>query len=167
MDARKFGAWTHFAPNLFFEDVFRPEKLLSTSDAYVRIHRSAITWLRKALTREPTLDDLNPRLLAAFFRSLAECGLTRVRIVEIRKCLNRLWKSAAARAWCAKYAPPPMPSIGPPARSWRDYQPEDGTLLAFYRTTFRPALLISNPSQNKLSLFDAAIIGFTITRRGR
>lgn len=143
---------------LFFDRVYCPLALRHRSAGYVEVHRGAIRSLAKAIGREPTLADLTHDRLAGALADLSAAGLGRLRLKGIRNCWLRVWKYAAELGLSAPCEPPRLPDSQTGSRAWNDSPPADGTLLAYYRRTFRPQL-VAEPrcTQQMRARYDGAI----------
>lgn len=143
----------------FFEDVYLPLQMRQAHPATLRLYREAIGWFRKALQRAPRLSDLERGTLAALYEAMAKVGLSLARIRDVRKRLCALWRYAAACGLAAPLDPAPLPDTKQVAdpRDWARGEPADGTLLAYYRREFRPALVAAGHGSNRRSEFDSAV----------
>lgn len=149
-----------FLVEVFFENLYRPLRLRHRTAEYAAIFRTSIIWMKRSLQRPPRLSDLNHGAISRLLQMLAEAGLGQTRLREIRQRLLALWKVAAEMELAGSYDPPPLP---PPAfeaiqRPWAALTPPAGTLLAFYRETFRPAL--AEMTQQNRSRYDSAVTSF-------
>jgi integrase len=149
----------------FFEEIYCPLQLRGRSPDYVEIFRGAIIWFRRSLGREPTLQDLNRGAVQDVLGYVVESGRGRLRVKDIRKRIVALWRYAHAVGLVAEFDPPALPQIQPPAPAWATEEPQPGTLLYFYRQTYRPGH-VAGAGAGKRTIFDSAV-NYLHTMAGR
>ena len=123
-----------------FEELYAPLQMRHAAPGYIDIHRCSLAWLDKALGRRALTSDLTPAAIAAALERLAAAGLSVGRLKGIRNCWLRVWTFAAQLGLAAAVDRPPLPQAVGSQRGWAATPPAAGSLLAFYRRTFRPRL---------------------------
>lgn len=143
----------------FVEDLFIPLQMRYAAPAYVEQHRCAARWLDKALARPATTADLTRGSIAAALDRLTAAGIGQVRLNGLLKCWCRIWRYAAELNLAAAVDRPPLPEARGQVRAWTSAPPAAGTLLAFYRETFRPPLA-GSARPRTVGSYDSAINWF-------
>ncbi|MCA9223238.1 MAG: hypothetical protein KDA71_23135, partial [Planctomycetales bacterium] len=102
----------------------------------------AAEWLGTALGRPATLGDLTAPNVRATLRTMIESGCQAERIKFMRRALLRIWRYAFRTGFAKPVREVPMPTVR--QSRFRNQPPAGGTLLAFYRDEFRPAIVASS-----------------------
>lgn len=111
----------------FFENVYRPLRLLGSTDGSVKLHRVVQRKWARFLDREPLMSDLNDLAAAAFFAHMLESGMTATTVNSYSGKLFAVWRLASRKREVATW--PTMGKLREPKRAPKAWQLEEFSRL--------------------------------------